>query len=129
MVTGRATARVQLKAGLFESALYPDAELHGDQVIAGPFTFINTVAHAGRGGGPAMVLRTTWHLKWDLDATVNTTNDSGYVGRSSDDELAALMSRHRSAAARRGESSETGETTTTSDAQSSITDNQSPIKA
>jgi hypothetical protein len=76
----------------FESALYSDAEIHGNEVVAGPYKFINTMAHAGEGGGPVLVLRSEWHLEWDLDPSRNETDDSRYVGGSTDDEMAALMS-------------------------------------
>ena len=76
----------------FETALYSDAEFTGYEVLAGPYTFMNTLAHVGDGGGPTIVVRTDWYLEWDLDPAVRSTDESRYVGGTAADELAALLS-------------------------------------
>lgn len=76
----------------FESAVYSDCAIQGLEVAAGPYRFLNTLAHAGSGGGPAVVLRTEWQLVFDVDPSIDETDESRYVGGTSDDEMAALLS-------------------------------------
>lgn len=75
----------------YESAFYCDTTFTGDQVQAGPYLLINTIAHGSQEDGPAIVLRTDWFLEWDVDASINETDDSRYVGGTADDEVASLL--------------------------------------
>jgi len=78
--------------GSEEYPLFTDAWIIG-QGICGPYNFINTIASSTYGQiRPAIVLRYARYLKFEISGTYWDSNEDCYHGKSSQEELAAVLS-------------------------------------
>jgi hypothetical protein len=81
---------------VMEARLYTDTSIIGELTGLGPYSFINTIAHAGhidpRAPRPAIVLRIAFHIPGGVPAVPMTDDFEHYHGGDFVDEMAAIAS-------------------------------------